>query len=597
VVLDPNDAAPAYLDIVRASIEQTGVGPVTLTADLAAALPQPITDPFLAYNWQFETDPASPGVDFIALDRWLGDHWEMRLSDYRLANTGTGPVISTMIPPAAVSRLGARHSVVLDPSLLLPPSTTRPIFWRLIARSAPAPAPFSDVAPDVGFALLTLSSPGVSNAGLGGRGSAVIDGRLDADEWAQAGRADFFANVPEWDGGGVTPAILYVMNDDTTLYLGLAVKRTSLSALVNLFYDFDNDNDGAFEAGDDVVAGYAQFSTVDFRDSFKRPCQFGLCTDSDTADGGTADVTAAAYNDGTWTYVEIAHGFSQDSAHDIAARPEIGLSFSMNLWSVDPSHCNFGNACAAATVLTPGSRVVVRIVGLDTTPPIINASATNADGTAYTANTWTNQNVTVRYHCSDTGSGLATCATDQVFTIEGVVDTTSGTATDNAGNAASASFGPIKIDKTAPTITFVGNAGTYTVDQMILITCSATDALSGLATSTCPSVASGTAASFVGATPATTTTMIATATDNAGNGRSAPTSFTVTVTADAICRLTSASSIGDALCAQLQSIAMAPNTTAKAGKINAFDELLGAQSGKAISADQAALLGRLAHLL
>jgi Ca2+-binding RTX toxin-like protein len=85
----------------------------------------------------------------------------------------------------------------------------------------------------------------------------------------------------------------------------------------------------------------------------------------------------------------------------------------------------------------------------DTTPPTITAGATNANATAYTAGTWTNQTVTVHFTCSDAGSGMATCPADQSFATDGSF-TASGTAIDNAGNRASASFGPILIDKTAP---------------------------------------------------------------------------------------------------------------------------------------------------
>jgi hypothetical protein len=76
------------------------------------------------------------------------------------------------------------------------------------------------------------------------------------------------------------------------------------------------------------------------------------------------------------------------------------------------------------------------------------------------AGTWTNQTVTVHYTCADTGgSGLASCTADQVFSATGVTTSTSGSATDNAGNSATASFGPIQIDKVAPTIAFTPSNG------------------------------------------------------------------------------------------------------------------------------------------
>ena len=163
------------------------------------------------------------------------------------------------------------------------------------------------------------------------------------------------------------------------------------------------------------------------------------------------------------------------------------------------------------------------------------------------------------------------------------------------GPAGSAVIQPL--DLTPPTITFSGNVGTYTVDQTISITCEATDILSGIATTTCPDVASGPATNYVGTTATTTTTLSATATDNAGNSASASTTFTVTVTGDGICRLSAGVTTANAICAQVTSIATAPSTAAKAGKVSAFDSFLAAQTGESIHTDLATLLSRLAHLL
>jgi len=51
------------------------------------------------------------------------------------------------------------------------------------------------------------------------------------------------------------------------------------------------------------------------------------------------------------------------------------------------------------------------------------------------------------------------------------------------------------------------------------------------------------------------------------------------------------------ICAQVASIASAPNANAKAGKLQAFDNFLTAQTGRSVSADLATLLRRLARLL
>ena len=84
-------------------------------------------------------------------------------------------------------------------------------------------------------------------------------------------------------------------------------------------------------------------------------------------------------------------------------------------------------------------------------------------------------------------------------------------ATNAAGLSASDAVS-VKRDATAPAVSFTGNAGSYTVDQMVSITCSASDAMSQLASSSCPSVSKA-AYEF----PLGTNTLSASATDNAGN--------------------------------------------------------------------------------
>jgi hypothetical protein len=102
---------------------------------------------------------------------------------------------------------------------------------------------------------------------------------------------------------------------------------------------------------------------------------------------------------------------------------------------------------------------------IDRAAPTMTGSAVKGPNFAatdtYTAGDWTNQDVRVTFTCADTGgSGLTGTSGNQTladFTTEtdtsGVTATSGGTCVDNAGNtAAAANFGPIKIDKTNPTI-------------------------------------------------------------------------------------------------------------------------------------------------
>ena len=124
----------------------------------------------------------------------------------------------------------------------------------------------------------------------------------------------------------------------------------------------------------------------------------------------------------------------------------------------------------------------------DQIPPVITVTATNEDGTPYLADTWTNQTVTLKFTCVDEGSGTASCPADQVFEAEGVTLLASGTATDYAGNHASANFGPIKIDKTAPELFVEVSANPVVLNGYAELLANATDELSGVRPGPCMNV-------------------------------------------------------------------------------------------------------------
>ncbi len=154
---------------------------------------------------------------------------------------------------------------------------------------------------------------------------------------------------------------------------------------------------------------------------------------------------------------------------------------------------------------------------IDSIPPTVIVTATNADASPYTADTWTHQTVTVHFTCTDSGSGIASCPADQVFSTEGTF-TANGTVTDIAGNSASTSFGLIKIDKTAPTLNPGVSPNPIVLNGTATVTSGAADTLSGLASQSCSALNTST----IG-----TKTVTCTATDNAGNTSTASASYTV----------------------------------------------------------------------
>ena len=147
---------------------------------------------------------------------------------------------------------------------------------------------------------------------------------------------------------------------------------------------------------------------------------------------------------------------------------------------------------------------------------------------------WNRGNVTVSWNWTDKGgSGIepASCTTSSTSSGEGTI-TLSATCQDVAGNTGTASY-TFKVDKIAPTVTYSGNAGTYSLLAPVEITCTPADSLSGVASSTC-ATASGPAWSF----GAGAHTLSATATDVAGNVGTGSATFTVTVSSADLSTLT-----------------------------------------------------------
>lgn len=175
----------------------------------------------------------------------------------------------------------------------------------------------------------------------------------------------------------------------------------------------------------------------------------------------------------------------------ISANGEHNVTF----WSVD----NADNAEGAHSVT----------VKVDTTNPTVSGAATTAPNGAG----WYASPVTVRFTCSDTPSGIATCPGDATVGANGANQSATGTATDNAGNSASVTVGGLNVDTVAPAITGVNVDGqSYTLGAVPAASCTATDLTSGLDASGCKVTVTGGTANGVG-----TFNYTAMATDKAGN--------------------------------------------------------------------------------
>ncbi|HYO76640.1 MAG TPA: S8 family serine peptidase, partial [Thermoanaerobaculia bacterium] len=235
---------------------------------------------------------------------------------------------------------------------------------------------------------------------------------------------------------------------------------------------------------------------------------------------------------------------------------------------------------------------------LDSIAPVTTATHTPAPN----ASGWNNTAAALQLTASDnSGSGvqdvrysinggtLATVAgaTASVNLATDGQYTVSYFATDVAGNIEAAQNGNVWIDTTAPVVTFNGEA-TYTVDQTVTVTCSATDNLSGIVGTPC---AAPLASKDAWQLALGNTTYTVTATDAADNSTTATATVTVKATFDSVNTLTvrfTGGNPGNSLTAQLnaaKNAAARGNANATNAALRAYQNELAAQSGKALTAE------------
>ncbi len=199
-------------------------------------------------------------------------------------------------------------------------------------------------------------------------GIATIDGVMSPGEWDNAVKIDFQANVPPEDGGGTTPATLYVMNDGINLYLAVKIARSSFGLKTQFFSEFDNNGNGVSEHGDDSLAmsvGNTEGAT--FSDRYRYACPgssagsagCGPVSDTYEVTGGilpvgTSDGAVAASNNGSVTIIELSHFLiGTDTLHDFSLRlgDKVGHRHTLRFFR---PNC-FGPACFIDTVLPVAS--------------------------------------------------------------------------------------------------------------------------------------------------------------------------------------------------------------------------------------------------
>ncbi|MGC2694177.1 MAG: hypothetical protein WA738_00140, partial [Candidatus Angelobacter sp.] len=171
----------------------------------------------------------------------------------------------------------------------------------------------------------------------------------------------------------------------------------------------------------------------------------------------TVTKTFSVLNPNTKYTLKAFNGGLQDNQTELVSSGSVTLNgvevlgsnnFNQNVAEVDvPVTLQGSNTLAVQLKGKPGGVLTIEIIGVDNDPPTIQATVSPAPNAAG----WNNSNVTVSFTCSDAISGVATCPSPVTVTTEAANQTVSGTATDHAGNSASASVS-VNLDKTAPAI-------------------------------------------------------------------------------------------------------------------------------------------------
>ncbi|MCX5786943.1 MAG: SBBP repeat-containing protein [Elusimicrobia bacterium] len=161
-----------------------------------------------------------------------------------------------------------------------------------------------------------------------------------------------------------------------------------------------------------------------------------------TATAKTAD--SLAYTGGTWTNQNVTVTFA-------CAAGSLGVASFTAPQTVATEGANQSVTGTCTDTAGNSASSTFTHIDISKTAPIITATAKTADSLAYTAGTWTNQNVTVTFACTAGPAGQASLTAPITVTTDGADQPVAGTCTDNAMNTSAVSV-TVNIATTKPTI-------------------------------------------------------------------------------------------------------------------------------------------------
>ena len=194
------------------------------------------------------------------------------------------------------------------PRLLL--AVVVPTFALIAAGCSDASAPVSPDPSTLGGASFTRPSAG-----------PVVNGIIADGEYDSGASVTFPVSLPT---GGTATATVSFTHDRTDLYMAISFDRGSAfhrNDIVGI--EFDNDNDGIRENGDDIVlSGWLPELNRAYDGGDWYRFNNGNDNGPDDFDGGTQEVTQAWGVVGTRGTFEMRHDLdSDDDAHDFSIDP------------------------------------------------------------------------------------------------------------------------------------------------------------------------------------------------------------------------------------------------------------------------------------